>query len=81
MARYKSDNLHQGKCIPLALSDQILPGSLEHTLNELVEKPLNLSICERSVMVTIRPDAWHLTRRCCSLSCTGPIKGWSPAVG
>src|SRR5262249_3573431 len=47
MARYKSDDLHQGKCIPLALSDQILPGSLEHTLNELMEKPLNLSICEQ----------------------------------
>ena len=47
MARYKSDDLYQGKCILLALSDQSLPGSLEHTLNELVEQPLALSICEQ----------------------------------
>jgi hypothetical protein len=33
--------------IPLSFADQILPGSCEHTLNELVEKHLDLSIFEQ----------------------------------
>jgi transposase len=47
MARYKPYELQQGKFIPLSFADQILPGSFEHTLNELLEKHLDLSIFEQ----------------------------------
>jgi transposase len=45
MARYKPYDLKQDRFIPLSFADQILPGSFEHTLNELVEeKALDLSV-------------------------------------
>ena len=47
MARYKPYNLKQDKFIPIAYADQILPGSFEHTLNELVEHQLDLSVFEK----------------------------------
>jgi len=44
MARYKPYNLKQDKFIPIAYADQILPGSFEHALNDLVEHHLDLSV-------------------------------------
>jgi hypothetical protein len=39
MARYKPYNLKQDKWIPLSYADQIVPGSFEYALNEIVEQP------------------------------------------
>ncbi|MGH3054816.1 MAG: transposase, partial [Gaiellaceae bacterium] len=44
MARYKPYNLKQDKMIPLSYADQIVPGSFEHALNEIVEEHLNLAV-------------------------------------
>jgi hypothetical protein len=43
MARYKPYNLKQDKWIPLSYADQILPGSFEYALNEIVEEHLDLT--------------------------------------
>ena len=37
MARYKHYDLNQTKMIPLSYADQIVEGSFEHALNEIVE--------------------------------------------
>lgn len=48
MARYKPYDLRQGKMIALSYDDQILPGTFEHTLNELIEESeLDLSVFEQ----------------------------------
>jgi transposase len=46
MARYKPYDLNQDKFIAVSYVDQILPGTFEHTLNELVENDLDLSVFE-----------------------------------
>ena len=43
MAKYKPYNLNQAKMIPLVYADQIVEGSFEHALNEIVEEHLDLS--------------------------------------
>jgi transposase len=43
MARYQPYDLDQGKFIPVSFRDQILPGSFEHALNEIVEQHIDLS--------------------------------------
>jgi len=47
MARYKPYDLHQGKMIPLSYADQVVPGSFEYALDEIVEKHLDLSIFDK----------------------------------
>jgi transposase len=47
MARYKAYDLSQAKMIPLSYADQIVPGSFEHALNEIVEKHLDLAVFDR----------------------------------
>ena len=47
MARYKPYNLKQDKFIAVSYAEQILAGSFEHTLNELVEHHLDLSVFEQ----------------------------------
>jgi transposase len=47
MARYKAYNLRQDKFIPLSFADQVVPGSFEYALNEIVEEHLDLSVFER----------------------------------
>lgn len=44
MARYKPYDMAQSKLIPISYADQILPGTFEHTLNDLIENELDLSI-------------------------------------
>lgn len=44
MARYKPYDLNQTKMIPLSYADQIVEGSFEHALNEIVENHLELSV-------------------------------------
>src|SRR3989304_3601978 len=43
MARYKPCDLHQDKFIPVSFRDQILPGSFEYSLNEIVDQHIDLS--------------------------------------
>jgi len=44
MARYKPYDYSQGVLIPVSLDDQLMPGTLEFAINQLVEKHINLSI-------------------------------------
>ena len=46
MARYKLCDLNQTKMIPLSYADQIIEGSFEFALNEIVEEHLDLSVFE-----------------------------------
>jgi hypothetical protein len=46
MARYKHYDLNQTKMIPLSYADQIVEGSFEHALNEIVEEHLDLAVFE-----------------------------------
>jgi transposase len=47
MARYKPYDLNQAKMISLSYADQIVEGSFEHALNEIVEEHLDLSVFEK----------------------------------
>jgi transposase len=47
MARYKPYNLKQDKFIAVSYADQLVPGSFEHTLNDLVEHHLDLTVFEQ----------------------------------
>jgi transposase len=44
MAKFKSLNENQLVMLPISLQDQLVPGTLEHTISELVEKHLDLSV-------------------------------------
>ncbi len=44
MAKYKPYSYDQGQLIPVMFSKQILPGTLEFALNQLVDEKLDLSI-------------------------------------
>jgi len=44
MARYKNYNLDQTKFIPIVFSDQIIPGTFEHTLSFLIDEHLDMSV-------------------------------------
>jgi transposase len=47
MARYKAYDLNQTKMIPLSYADQIVEGSFEHALNEIVEEHLDLTVFDK----------------------------------
>jgi transposase len=47
MARYKHTEKGQGLFLTVNLSEQILPGTYEYTLNRLIDKKLDLSIFDR----------------------------------
>jgi transposase len=44
MARYKDYNYNQSKLIPIRFSEQIIPGSFEHTVNYLIDHEIDLSV-------------------------------------
>ena len=44
MAKFKPCNEDQMVMLPISLQDQLVEGTLEHTINELVEKHINLSV-------------------------------------
>jgi hypothetical protein len=46
MAKYKPYNFDQLVMIPISLEDQLEPGTLEYTINEMVEKHIDLSVFE-----------------------------------
>jgi transposase len=47
MARYKPYDLNQTKMIPLSYADQVVEGSFEHALNEIVEEHLDLTVFDK----------------------------------
>jgi transposase len=47
MARFKPYDLNQLKMIPLCYADQIVEGSFEHALNEIVEEHLDLAVFDK----------------------------------
>lgn len=47
MARYKAYELRQDKFLALSFADQVVPGSFEYALNEIVEEHLDLTVFER----------------------------------
>jgi transposase len=46
MAKYKTYNYDQMVMIPISLQNQLEPGTLEYTINELVENNIDLSVFE-----------------------------------
>ena len=46
MPRYKAYNYDQLVMLPISLENQLVPGTLEHTINKLVEKYIDLSVFE-----------------------------------
>ena len=44
MAKYKKYNYSQMVMIPVSLKDQLMPGTLEHTIHEVVERKVDLSV-------------------------------------
>lgn len=46
MARYKHYDYDQTKMLPVSYQRQILPGTFEHTLNELIDREIDLTVFE-----------------------------------
>ena len=44
MAKYKPSNEDQLVMLPISLQDQLVPGTLEHTISKLVDKHIDLSV-------------------------------------
>jgi hypothetical protein len=44
MAKYKPSNADQMVMLPISLQDQLVPGTLEHTIHRLVEENIDLSV-------------------------------------
>src|SRR4030067_854445 len=44
MAKYKPCNEDQMVMLPISLPNQLVPGTLEHTISELVDKHMDLSV-------------------------------------
>jgi hypothetical protein len=44
MAKFKPCNEDQLVMLPISLQDQLVPGTLEHTLSQVVEKHIDLSV-------------------------------------
>ena len=60
MARYKPVDYHQTKLIPVSFSAQIFPDTFEHTLAQLIDHELDLSIFDARYRNEGRgAPAWH----------------------
>jgi transposase len=46
MARFKETNNRQGQFIPLIFDEQILPGTIEHAICDIIDHHLDLSVCD-----------------------------------
>ena len=44
MAKFKPCNEDQLVMLPISLQDQLVPGTLEHTLSQLVDKHIDLTV-------------------------------------
>src|SRR5919205_427141 len=47
MARYKHYDYGQMKLLPVSFEQQILPGTFEYTLNELIDNEVDLTVFEQ----------------------------------
>ena len=47
MARFKEHSYEQSRFIPVRFNEQILPGTIEYTINYLVDSEIDLSVFER----------------------------------
>lgn len=47
MAKYKPSNEDQMVMLPISLQDQLVPGTLEHTIHRLVEENIDLSVFDQ----------------------------------
>jgi hypothetical protein len=52
MARYKEYSYEQTKLIPIAFSNQILPGTFEYTLNHLIDNEFEQTKCTGSLFTS-----------------------------
>lgn len=60
MPRYKPVHYDQTKLVPVAFSQQIFPGTFEHTLNQIVDHELDLAMFDRHYRNDARgAPAWH----------------------
>jgi len=61
MTLYKSYDLNQAKMIPLVYADQVLAGSFQHALNDIIERHLDLSLFDERYAndATANWDALH----------------------
>ena len=64
MARYREYNYSQGKFIPIFFDKQILPGTFEHTLHDLIDHEFDLT-CSRSTTRMMRPGRPLTTQPSC----------------
>jgi hypothetical protein len=65
MAKFKPYNYDQLVMLPISLQDQLEPGTLEYTINTLVEKHIDLSVFEgRYHNDHTGASAFHLPSRC-----------------
>ncbi len=47
MAKYKPSHENQMVMLPISLQDQLVPGTLEHTINRLVDENIDLSVFDQ----------------------------------
>jgi len=59
MAHYKETEKGQGLFLTVNLSEQLVPGTFEHTLNRLIDKKLDLSIGDNAVYVKDTEKSKH----------------------
>lgn len=60
MARYKPVRYDQTRTVSVSFSEQIFPGTFEHTLNQIVDQELDLSIFDSRYRNDARgAPAWH----------------------
>ena len=76
MARYKAYDLNQAKMIPLTYADQVVEGSFEYALNELVEQHLDMSEFDKRYANDETGRPAYDPRFCSRWSFTGTIRGW-----
>jgi hypothetical protein len=46
MAKFKTYDYRQRVLLPVSLEDQLMPGTLEFAIHNLVEKRLDMAICQ-----------------------------------
>lgn len=80
MARFKPYDLNQTKMIPLSYADQVVEGSFEFALNEIVEQHLDLSVFEGRYANDDTGCPLMTQRSCSRSSSTATTRGFFPAA-
>ena len=63
MARYKTYDYNQMQMVPLSLAEQLMPGTLEYAIHEVVENRMDLSLFDERYNNDATPFlARHCTR-------------------